>query len=293
MLYGTPPRAAHRANAGGGTALLVKAVGATGQHRHPSPTLRTRPVRRQARSPRPVPPRPVPARRRAPKQPHRAAHLLTKGLAALIVLGVTGMICFLIVADARRVPSAEAGTSAGGERLVSRSVDPAPLTLPEVFPDTGLVQPAGYRIRMSNIDTRCRTATTGALGPVLEQHGCSQVVRAGLTAPYGDYQVTAGLFNLEDAAGASRVDDQVRRLVETDDGSFAMLGTEAPGTEPAAPATAQVGWQASGHYLVYCVITRPDGELVTADDPNAARITADLVDGYLAGSVLGHRKPTH
>ncbi|MGX6602820.1 hypothetical protein ACWKSP_11865 [Micromonosporaceae bacterium Da 78-11] len=289
MLYGTPPRATRRAAADRGTVLLVKAVGATGQHRHPSLAGKTRSLRVPSR-----PGEPPRSRRRRPPREPQTPHLLIRGLAMLIVLGVTGMIGFLIVADARRGHSAEAGTNPlpGNERLSSRTVDPAPLRLAEVFPDNRPVQPPGtapYLLGMTHIDTECRIATTGALGDLLEQYGCNQVVRAELSAPYGNYQVTTGLFNLADAGGATEVDDQVRRLVETGDGGFAATVASRPGTDPASPAGTQVGWHASGHYLLYSVVTRPNGEVVNSDDPNVARITADLVDGYLAESVLGHR----
>jgi hypothetical protein len=229
-----------------------------------------------------------------PVSPQRTAQFLTKSLATLIVLGVTGMIAFLIVADERRGVPAEASTNSAAEPvgLDSRAADPTPLTLGEVFPDEQAVHPAGtsaYRIAMTHIDSDCTIATYGTLGGLLADHGCSQVVRASLQAPYGDYQVTAGLFNLADAAGASAVDGQLRGLVETGDGSFAAMATGEPGTDPATPPASQVGWHSRGHYLLYCVITRPGGAVVPNDDPNAARITADLVDGYLATTVLGRR----
>jgi hypothetical protein len=278
MLHGTPT---HRTRADG-VALLVKPVGTIGQHRQTPPPSRSRP-------------RPRTRRRRTPRQPQRAIHLITTGLAALIALGVTGMVAFLVVADRRHGHPAEAATTpVRDDQPASRTVDPAPLTLSEVFPDPALLRLDGaaqpYRITMTHIDTDCRIATTGTLGGLLREHGCDQVVRAGMSAPYGDYEVTAGLFNLPDAARAAAVDGVLRHLVETGDGSFAaMAGGGEPGTDPTAAPTAQVGWHTRGHYLLYCVITRPDGQVVTDDDPNAARITADLVDGYLGETVLGRR----
>ena len=99
-----------------------------------------------------------------------------------------------------------------------------------------------------------------------------------MTAPYGGYQVTAGIFNLADEAGAAQVGGQVGALVETGGGSFAAM---AAGSGPARirrPRPVQVGWHDRGHYLVYCVITRPDGQPVAADDPYAAAITTDLLE---------------
>jgi hypothetical protein len=70
---------------------------------------------------------------------------------------------------------------------------------------------------------------------VLADHACSQVVRAELTAPYGGYRVTAGLFNLAEAADAAEVSEQARQLVETGGGTFAaMRRGPAPIRSPAA-----------------------------------------------------------
>lgn len=218
-----------------------------------------------------------------------AAQALTKLLATAIVVAVFGMVAFFIVAHERRQKS----PAEVADALASRAADPAPMTLQEVFPDPAQVRPPGggppYRVTMTHIDSQCSIATVGAVGALLAARGCSQVVRASLTAPYGDYEVTAGLFNLVDATGAAAVDDQVRHLVETGDGSFAAMAAGEPGTDPAAPAAAQVGWHSRGHYLLYCVITRPGGAVVPSDDPNPARITADLVDGYLDAGILTAR----
>jgi hypothetical protein len=140
---------------------------------------------------------------------------------------------------------------------------------------------------MTHSDSECRIATTGELGALLDDHGCDQVIRARLTAPYGGYQVTTGIFNLADENGAARVSELTGTLVETGRGTFASLGGAAgdPLTEPLA----QVGWHSRGHYLLYCVIARPDGQLVTDDDPYSARITAELVEQYLGEQVIGGR----
>jgi hypothetical protein len=267
MLYGTPPRYEYRVSARGGLALFVRGMGGTpGQHR-PAPRTSNRRQRRRAR-----------------RDPERTAQLLVRGLAALILLGLVAMTgFFLFGGDGRR--DAEAATDPNAGQLASRTVDAAPLTVEEVFPDPREVRPPAarpYRITLTHADADCGTATTGTLGGLLAEHGCSQVVRSGMTAPYDGYEVTAGLFNLADETGAGQVDEQLRDLVETGDGGFATL----PVRSDALP---QVGWRATGHYLVYCVITRTDGKLVTSDDPVAERITAELVDSYLGTAVLGRR----
>ncbi|MCM4079814.1 hypothetical protein [Paractinoplanes hotanensis] len=292
MRYGTPPRPAHRATADGGLVLLVRGIGSGGQHRPPPapphssllrvalPQLRGRrvvappPRKRRVASPRPRVRRTT-TRRRSAVEPQRAVLWLTQGIAGVILLGLALTIGFLVLASDRH------------QRQSVTPMAPATPARGEVFPGDEL-RPAGatgaYRIEVRHLDADCRTATTGKLGAVLVGRGCSEVVRAGITAPYGDYRVTAGVFTLSDAAGAAEVDDLVRGLVESGDGGFTSI--------PAVPgdsSTAQVGWRTRGNFLLYCVITRPGGQVVPADDPYAARITAELVDTHLGGSVLGHQ----
>jgi hypothetical protein len=289
MLHGTPTRTARSPHPAG---HRHTAGGAPRRHRRPQhsrvvPRPRTRPLAVSASSVLALPRYAV----LPPVSPLFAAQALTRALAGLIVAAVLSLVAYFIVADERR-DSTTAAVAA--DSLASRAADPAPLTLQEVFPDPAEVRAPGatdaYRVTMTHIDSQCSIATVGTLGGLLSGHGCSQVVRASLTAPYGDYEVTTGLFNLADEAGASAVDADLRHLVETGDGSFAAMAGGEPGTDPSEPAAAQVGWHSRGHYLLYCVITRPGNAVVPNDDPNAARITADLIDGYLDAGVLTKRR---
>ena len=218
--------------------------------------------------------------------------MLMSGLGALIVFGICGLSGFFVVADERRGHAEAAERTSGPDGIRSRSVDPEPLTLQEVFPDPEIrVLPgAAYSIEMTHIDTDCDIAATGRLGDVLSDHACSQVVRASITAPYGGYRVTAGVFNLADAADAALVGEQAGHLVETGGGTFAAMASHGPGTDPLDQPLAQIGWREHGHYLVYCVISRPDGLVVNDEDAFARRITADLVESYLVEEILGRRE---
>jgi hypothetical protein len=232
-------------------------------------------------------------RRRAPREPQRTLQMLMSGLGALIVFGICGLSGFFVVADERHGHAEAAERTAGTDRIQTRSVDSQPLTLQEVFPDPQIrVTPsaAPYSVGMTHIDTDCDIAATGRLGDVLSDHACSQVVRAGITAPYGDYRVTAGVFNLAEATDAAVVGEQARHLVETGGGTFAAMDSHGPDADPLAQPLAQVGWHEHGHYLVYCVISRPDGLVVTDEDSFARRITADLVESYLVEEILGRRR---
>lgn len=217
------------------------------------------------------------------------------GIAAVIMAGICGLSSFFVIADERRgIGAPDDPRAAVTDRVIaSRQTDGRPLSIGEVFPDQQIRLVSGatpYRVRMTHIDTDCDIATTGGTGDVLHSYGCNQVVRAALTAPYGDYQVTAGVFNLQDETGAARTSERVRELVETGAGSFAaMAAGAAPGTDPRAQPLAQVSWQERGHYLLYCVIARPDRRLVTDDDQYARRITADLLESYLGDEIIGAR----
>ncbi|GLY00853.1 MULTISPECIES: hypothetical protein [Actinoplanes] len=259
MRYATPTRSAHRA-APAGLALFVRLPGPIGQHRY-RPRVRPRP------------------QRHVRHEPDKTVHLLNRGLAALIVLGICVMLGILVFADQRRAPSTGDNDTGGADRLIaSRTADPVPLTATEVFP-TGA---AGFVVGATDVRTDCTTAVTGALRVVLAGTDCSQAVRAELTAPDG-HRVTAGVLNLLDERGAAGVDERVGRLVETGDGGFtAMAGTEIP---PGTP----VVWRVRGHYLLYGAITGPGGEPAATDRAAVDRITATLLDGHLGETVLGAR----
>jgi hypothetical protein len=274
MIHGSSVRTSHRAVPDGGLALLVQSLGSdqTGQHRLP------------------------PSQRRAAREPQRTAQLLMSSLGAVILLAICGLTGFFIIAEVRRGHADAAGRTQPADSsaiLVTRGADAIPLTLDEVFPSE-VIQVAGaadpYQVRTRHIDTECSIAATGELGRILTDQGCSQVVRATMTAPYGRYQVTAGLFNLTDATSAEQVGNTARRLVESGTGTFAaMSGEGVPGTDPTHQPLAQVNWHEHGHYLLYAVIARPDGQVVHDDDPYAQQITVDLIETYLNGQVLAKR----
>jgi hypothetical protein len=277
MLLGTAPRAAHRA-APGGLALLPRPT--VGQHRHP------------------------PVRPRLPqvtlKEPQRTMHLVMTGIGAVIMLGICGLSSFFVIVDERRGLGAEdTGTVVAAQAdtqyaISSRRLDPQPLSQSEVFSATRIQLESGsdpYLVALTHIDTDCDSAGTGALGELLATAGCTQVVRASMASPYGDYQVTAGLFNLVDEGAAKRVAGQVHALVETGEGSFAsMAAGAAPGQDPRDRPDSYVAWHEHGHFLVFCVVSRPDGVKVSAEDPYARRITKDLLDAYLSEEILGVRE---
>ncbi|MEU4158786.1 hypothetical protein [Actinoplanes sp. NPDC026670] len=251
MRYVTPTRSAHRAAPAGGLSLPIR-LPARGQHRRRS-------------------------RRHLRREP-LTTHLFTRGLAGLIVLGIVVMLGVLIVADDRRRP-AQLASAEVDARIATREVDPAPLRADEVFP-AGIT---AFGVTRSDLTADCTLAAGGALRTTLQRYGCSQAVRAALTVPYADYRITAGMLNLPDTTSAMAVGDQVRYLVETGDGSFAEMSGAATG--PGTP----VLWRTRGHYVMYCVITGPSGELVAPDAPQVAQLAHDILDTHLHDTVLIRR----
>src|SRR5690606_6598039 len=48
-----------------------------------------------------------------------------------------------------------------------------------------------------------------------------------------------------------------------------------------------LSWDMRGHFLIYCVIARVDGDDHQPDDPNLSLIVYDLVETYLRDTRLG------
>jgi hypothetical protein len=158
------------------------------------------------------------------------------GLGALIMAGVCGLSAFFIVVDDRHGQAAQAHLAAAApltRDITSRTVDPQPLTVTEVFPRPELLIPGGtnpYRVRLTHSDTDCHIAASGELAALLDTHGCSQVIRATLTAPDARYVVTTGVFNLADEASAKLANEQVKVILDAGRGRLAGMPA-GPGTD--------------------------------------------------------------
>jgi hypothetical protein len=210
------------------------------------------------------------------------------------VLAVCGFGSYLIVADERRgrlASAAAPGPTALPKDISSRTADPAPLTVAEVYPTKLIVidpgEP-GYRVLRTQASGDCAAATSGGVADLVRNLGCSQVVRGTLRSPNGHHLVTAGVLNLPDAAAADRAHAAVKALVDSGKGRFTGLAA-GKGTEPIALASAQVGWHVRGHFLVYCVIARADGSEIRARDPYARQILFDMIELHLRNDVLERR----
>jgi len=225
----------------------------------------------------------------------RTWQAFTTGLGIFTMLAVCGLSSFFIVADERQGRDAQASGAAPPVTVLrdisSREADPAPLTAAEVFPGREVVvDPArpGYRLLKTTSDFDCTAAVRGEIGTLLTDLGCDQVVRATLRAPIGEYLVTAGIFNLDDAESANWAREKIKSIVDSERGRFEGM-VAGKGTEAISLSSAHVGWNVRGHFLVYCVIARADGRPILAGDAKAGRILSDILELHLRGTVLDRR----
>lgn len=226
----------------------------------------------------------------------RRWYLLVAGLGVMAIFATCGIFSYYLVQDelAGRNAQADSGEpSATVPRdISSREVDPEPLTVDEVFPsDEIIINPAEppYQILATQEGDDCGDAAADQLETLLDELGCDQVVRATLRSPTDAYLITAGVVNLESEPGAAQAYDDIKPLIE--DGTGRFLGLLAgEGTEPIVLSETVLFWDYRGHFLMYAVIARADGEEFSAtDNRHADLISWDLIEVHLRSQVLEAR----
>ncbi|MGI5212004.1 hypothetical protein [Plantactinospora sp. CA-290183] len=213
----------------------------------------------------------------------------------LVLFGICGLSSYFVMVDERGPKTGATGAAPVPTTLArdisSRAADPAPLTVKEVFPGDQIViesEESAYQVLKTQGAQDCGLAASGQLGALLKELGCNQFVRGTVRSPTGSYLATAGIVNLADAAGADSARQRIKPIVDGEDGRF--LGMAAgQSTEPVTRPSAQAGWHVRGHFLVYCVVARVDGETIGADDPFARQVLSDMIEAYLRGKVLERR----
>ena len=99
----------------------------------------------------------------------------------------------------------------------------------------------------------------------------------------------AGILNLRDATTATKALDDIKNTIDAAKGRFNGL-SGGGATDIIARAPTQLGWDARGHYLVFCVIARADGAAVDPNSPGVTQLTRDMIQNYLEGVVLHARE---
>lgn len=217
-------------------------------------------------------------------------------LGLLAVFASCGIFSYYLVQDELAGREAQGG---GGEPsptvprdISSREVDPEPLTVAEVFPEDEIViNPAepSYEVLATQASDDCSVAAADGLESLLERLGCDQVVRATLRSPTEDYLITSGIVNLASVQDAEQAYDDIKPLIE--DGTGRFLGLLAgDGTEAIVLSETVLFWDFRGHFLMYAVIARADGEAFTPEDNQYADLISwDLIEVHLRGRVLAAR----
>ncbi|MDI1460270.1 hypothetical protein QEZ54_04765 [Catellatospora sp. KI3] len=221
----------------------------------------------------------------------------------LSVLGVVAVLAacavgsFLMVLDEKNSSGAQANSSppptATPVDISSREVDGQPLSTQEVFPAAKIVidvnKPTeAYTLIKAQPLKDCRAATNGEITKLIAKLGCSQVVRGTLRSPNGQYLVTGGIVNLDTVASAEQAYEAIKPIVDAGKGRFLGYAPDSK-TRPLALSSTHAGWNIKGHYLVYCVIARSDGDEIAVGDPFAKQILYDVIEFYLRGKVLEDR----
>ncbi|WP_213453168.1 hypothetical protein [Rhizomonospora bruguierae] len=217
-------------------------------------------------------------------------------VAVVALLAICGLGSYFIVQDERSGQDAQASTPEAAPTVVprdisSREVDPAPLTVKEVFPAAQIkINPneQPYQVLKTQATKDCKVAVDGKITTLLSDLGCSQVVRATLRNPTKAYLATTGVFNLDSAEGADWAYKQIKPMVDKEQGRFQGM-VAGQGTESVSLSSAHVGWDIRGHYLVYAVIARADGKAFPDTDPYAKQMMYDLIELHLRQGVLEKR----
>ncbi|THV28690.1 hypothetical protein [Glycomyces paridis] len=172
--------------------------------------------------------------------------------------------------------------------IASRETDAEPISVAELF-GSGAIAPAGaagaYEVLDAEELTDCAEAGLDELAELLAAADCTQTVRATVVSPDGEYAATAGVLNLADADESEAMRAAIDAGLE---GGFAALRTDGEAAELGRAAT-MVGYNTYGHYLMYVVIGRTDGEAIEDAGEPVRAIVGDLVDVWFVDQLKPRR----
>jgi hypothetical protein len=215
----------------------------------------------------------------------------------LAVFATCGAFSYRLVQDELAGRNAQASSNDPPSATVprdisSQEVDPEPLTVDEVFPkDEIVINPAEppYQVLATEDTEDCDVAAADDLAALLDDLGCSQVVRATLRSPTEAYLITGGVVNLADEDGADQAYADIKPLIEDGTGRFSGL-LAGDGTEPIVLSETVAIWDFRGHFLMYTLIARADGEEFSAADNRYADLIGwDVIEVHLRTTVLEQR----
>ncbi|MFI0405277.1 hypothetical protein [Actinomadura sp. 3N508] len=173
-------------------------------------------------------------------------------------------------------------------KLQSRTTDPNPLTLKEVF-GNGKFKVGKYRyVRTAAASTKNCTGIAGGdrLDKALKKGGCTQGLRATYALTTGSLIGTVGVFNLETQAAA-----ELAAKAAADKDAF-LLALPGKGVSKSNGKGEALGtFQARGHYLVMTWVQRPDGKKIASKYHAAVRVFGtQMVKGSNLALALHYRE---
>jgi hypothetical protein len=173
-------------------------------------------------------------------------------------------------------------------KLQSRSTDPKPLTLKEVF-GNGKFTAGGHKYvrTAANAKKSCTGVVGGrTLEKALKKGGCTQALRATYALSTGSLIGTVGVFNLE-------TENAAKTAVKAAAGKEAFLQA-LPGkgvTKTNGKGEAFGTSQARGHYVIMTWVQRPDGKKIASKYHSAVRVFGtQMVKGSNLATALHYRE---
>jgi hypothetical protein len=153
------------------------------------------------------------------------------------------------------------------QHIATRTMDPAPLTLSQLFPAQFTIASTAYTRTTQRASTHCPGAVFGTkLQAAVRKYKCSQVLRASYLAKGPKLMGTIGVLNLSNSAGAKDVGKA------TGSSQFiAQLAARSGPTHRLAKGTGLEEAEVKGHYLILTWV-----EFTTLRAPGTAHQKAQL-----------------
>jgi hypothetical protein len=163
------------------------------------------------------------------------------------------------------------------QHIGSRSQDPSPLTLAELFPPQFELDGSSYVRTAANVSKDCTLAVFGAnLQAALQSGHCTQVLRASYISGNGTMMGTVGVANLTSSSAAQKA-GQTTGTQEI----IAPLAAQKGPTSKLGNGTGVVQAEIKGHYLIlmWAEFTSLKSPSTSAQRQQLEQFAASLVTG--------------
>ncbi|GGQ19064.1 hypothetical protein BKA00_004770 [Actinomadura coerulea] len=173
-------------------------------------------------------------------------------------------------------------------KLQSRTTDPAPLTLKEVFGKASFKTGKLKYVRTAAVAKKSCAGVVGGttLAASLKKGRCTQALRATYALSNGSLVGTVGVFNLQTEAAAKKA---VKAAAAKDAFLVALPGKGA--SKNVGKGEALGTSQARGHYVIMTWVQRPDGKKISTKYHAAVRVFGtQLVKGSNLALALHYRE---